>query len=282
MASSIIKKIGWIHLITCFASSWLLVGCNHLFYHPHPKIYITPEKVNLSFTEIRIPVDEDVTLHAWKINPARKINDRVAVIQFHGNAENRSTHFLSVAWLADYGADVIAFDYRGYNGSTGSPSRSGLVDDGVAMLKWFEKNYPNSRRFVVGQSLGGAVAVTALAKSKTKIDGLILESTFHSYRGIARMKLTSAWLFWPFQWIPWLLLSGDEDPVDYATEISSPVLAFHDRNDPVVPYASGLKLYSAFPRTLMTLHTNEGERHTGAFLEERKDSRKSALKFMGL
>lgn len=276
------KTSNVIVLFNLFAACTQLVSCNHLFYHPHPKIYLTPEKVELLYEELTIPITEDVTLHGWHIKPAQKAPKPVTVLQFHGNAENRSTHFLSVAWLANYGADIIVFDYRGYNGSTGTPSRSGLVEDGIAMLKWFEKNYPSGRRFVIGQSLGGAVAVTALAKSNAKIDGLILESTFHSYRGVARMKLSSFWLLWPFQWLPWILLSGDEDPIDYTSQISTPILAFHDRHDPVVPFEAGEKLYKKFHERQLTLFTMDGSLHTGAFIEDREESRKRALTFLGL
>jgi fermentation-respiration switch protein FrsA (DUF1100 family) len=255
-------------------------GCNHLFYYPHKDIYLTPDAAKLNYSEVTIPSGAE-TLRGWHIKASGKAQ-RVAIIQFHGNAENRSTHFLSVAWMAQRGVDVIVFDYRGYDGSTGKPSRQGLVEDGVAALSWFEKAFPQHRRFVVAQSLGGAVAIPALARSTGTFDGLILESTFASYRGIARRKLAGVWLTWPFQWLPWLVLSGDENPVDFAADVKLPVLAFHDKLDPVVPYESGQELYEAFPPGKIRVVASDGSAHTGAFMETRMPNREIAMDFMGM
>ncbi len=243
---------------------------------------MTPDKVHLAYTEVMIPVNAKVTLNAWHIMPTAPKARLVAVMQFHGNAENRSTHFRSVAWLAEAGVDVVTFDYRGYDGSTGTPSRSGLIEDGVAALKWFEQKFPDHKRFVIGQSLGGAVSIPSIVKSGVKLDGIVLESTFHSYRGIARMKMASAWLFWPFQWLPWILLSGDEDPIDVASQIMVPVLGFHDRYDPVVPLEAGKLLYDALPDATTRILISDGNFHVGAFNEDRSDARQAVLKFIGL
>ena len=256
-------------------------GCNHLFYFPHSKIYLTPDKAQLKYRDVSIKVDQDVTLKAWHISPDEPRVPKVAIMQFHGNAQNRSTHFLSVAWMAEQGIDVVTFDYRGYDGSTGTPSRSGLIDDGVAALKWFEREFPKTRKYVIGQSLGGAVAIPAIVKSGIHLDGLILESTFHSYRGIARLKLSSNWLTWPFQWLPWILLSGNENPIDAISELTTPVLVFHDRYDPVVDYESGALLYEKRPAATTRVFVNDGDRHAAAFSEDRPENRTAALKFIG-
>ena len=272
-----------------FLFRWLVIivsvfcaGCNHLFYFPHKDIYVTPDKAQLQYREITMPTkDPHVVLHGWHISAASP-SQKTAVLQFHGNAENRSTHFLSVAWLAKHGADVIVFDYRGYNGSTGNPSREGLVDDGVVAIEWMVKEFQGFRHYVIGQSLGGAVAVPAVTLANARLDGLILESAFHSYRGIGRMKLAGVWLTWPLQWLPWILLSGDWDPIDSAAKIDVPVLAFHDRDDPVVPFESGALLYAAVPAKNMSFNILEGNRHVGAFTVDRPESRARALKFLGL
>ena len=255
-------------------------SCNHVFYQPHSNIYATPKNINLTFEEAPVQSSDGVILKAWKIHAVNPQKKRTAIIQFHGNAENRSTHFLSVAWLAGQGVDVITFDYRGYDGSTGSPSRSGLIDDGVAILRWFEQEYETSRRFVIGQSLGGAVAVTALAKSDVKIDGLVLESTFASYRGVARSILSRYWILWPFQWLPWILLSGDEDPEDYIKGLKIPILAFHDRDDRVVPYEAGLRLYRKIPPEQLTMRSFDGNQHSRAFATERDEELRALMKFI--
>ncbi|KAI9143995.1 hypothetical protein BKA69DRAFT_1026147, partial [Paraphysoderma sedebokerense] len=81
-----------------------------------------------------------------------------------------------------------------YGFSTGRPSESGLIKDGVAILK-FTKDYINRKPIVVvyGHSLGGAVATHAISHSVPQsrcpssfIDLLILENTFTSVSALVK------------------------------------------------------------------------------------------------
>ena len=60
---------------------------------------------------------------------------------------------------------VIGFDYRGFGYSTGVPTEAGLINDGIAVVKWALEvaKLPPNRIALVGQSLGTAVA-TAVAE----------------------------------------------------------------------------------------------------------------------
>lgn len=51
------------------------------------------------------------------------------VLFLHGNAENISTHFRSIAWMPAEGFNVLALDYRGYGASAGTPSLEGMQLD---------------------------------------------------------------------------------------------------------------------------------------------------------
>lgn len=261
-----------------------LFGCNSLYYFPQKELIYNPTEMHLDYSEEIVETADHQRLHAWAI-PANAHPQNIVVLQFHGNAENRSTHFVSAAWLAFHGVDVVTFDYRGYNGSSGEPSRMGLVTDGLAMIDWLESHYPHHKRFVLGQSLGGAVAIAALAKAgeQQKISGLVLESTFHSYRGLARMKFASSWLLWTFQWLPYILLSGDGNAIDAAPLLRLPILAFHAKDDPVVTIDSGRLLYGELAKTNnIQIYELEGDRHVGAFVEPKGMPRQKMLEFLGL
>lgn len=268
------------------ASFMLLTSsCNHLFYYPHKELYHRPSELKLNYEEVEIKSTDDVVLKAWKIPALQKEKAKTVILQLHGNAENRSTHFISVVWVVEHGIDLVSVDYRGYNGSTGQASRGGLVDDVMSAIDWLAKNYPDSKRVIVAQSIGGSVAIPALAKifekeGSYKIDGLVIESSFHSYRGIARMKLASVWLLWPLQWLPWILLSGTEDPIDYAEKVSLPLLIFHDKKDPVVPYESGEALYTRLPGGLKSLVNLDEGQHSAAFYNPQGVPRQQLLHFV--
>lgn len=49
------------------------------------------------------------------------------VLFFHGNAENISSHFISAAWIADRGYDLMMFDYRRFGRSDGEVAHSDVL-----------------------------------------------------------------------------------------------------------------------------------------------------------
>lgn len=80
---------------------------------------------------------------------------------------------------------VLAFDYRGYGLSSGTPSEEGLLHDAIAVAKWAMDfaGIPPSRILLFGQSLGTAVAIFlsrhyALATHPVHFAGILLVATF--------------------------------------------------------------------------------------------------------
>jgi len=112
------------------------------------------------------------------------------VLQLHGNAENISTHFTSVAWMPAQGFNVFAMDYRGYGASEGVATLEGVqLDIDAAMRTLLARGDVDKDRIVIyGQSLGGALAAYNVPHSpyRDRIRALILESSFSDYIEIAR------------------------------------------------------------------------------------------------
>lgn len=228
-------------------------GCNHLFYYPSPVKVTTPDREGIAYEALRIPSEDSVTLDAWWMKPQPHERRGRLVVQLHGNAENISTHFRFVSWLVAEGYDVLTFDYRGYGDSSPvAPTQEGLVSDTCAVLAWLQQSHELKElpAFMIGQSLGGAVAITSLARCPyPQLRGLLIDSSFHSYRGIAQLKLASFWLSWPLQYPLSLLISEDAgSPADAVRAIRGvPLLFFHSPRDPVVPYESGRRLFKQAP-----------------------------------
>src|SRR5262249_21149004 len=80
--------------------------------------------------------------------------------------------------LAGRGFGVLAIDYRGYGGSTGSPSERGLTADARAAYDFARKTAPAAPIAALGESLGPGVAV-ALGGQR-QLAGLLLNSPFLS------------------------------------------------------------------------------------------------------
>ena len=89
------------------------------------------------------------------------------------------------------GCNILAVAYRGFSASEGKPSQEGILLDSEAVLEYAktEERINNERVFLVGRSLGGAVAThtaAVLAEKKNEwIKGLILENTFTSVSKMA-------------------------------------------------------------------------------------------------
>ncbi|KAL2369227.1 hypothetical protein RJZ57_006376 [Blastomyces gilchristii] len=110
---------------------------------------------------------EDITkTTAFKLL-AQDPNARV-VINLHGNAAHLGSGYrpqiyrsFLAASTSKHPVHVIAFDYRGFGNSTGSPTEEGLITDALSVLNYLTSpplSIHPSRIVVAGQSLGTAVA----------------------------------------------------------------------------------------------------------------------------
>ncbi|GEM_PF-656265 len=204
--------------------------------------------------------------------PAQTEEVRGTVVHFHGNAQNISTHIAAVWWLPRHGFRVFAFDYRGYGRSAGEPSFAGVHRDARAALEAVTEReaVQPEQLLILGQSLGASIAITALARWEGEEPaGIVAESAFASYRGIARDKLGALWLTWPFQYpLSWLI--GDAyAPIDHVADLApTPLLLVVDGDDRVIPPGHGERLYEAAnePRYLWRI---EGARHSAALADDR-------------
>lgn len=148
------------------------------------------------------------------------------VISFHGNGSRPEPHadrFAADPWRAA-GWGLLAPAYRGYPGSTGTPSEHGLIREGLAAVAAARTRAPGAPILLHGHSLGTAVAV-AIAGQVEAI-GLYLEAPFDSLAHAVRLHVPLA--------PSWLLRDT------YRSDLrirggSAPILIVQGADDPVVP-----------------------------------------------
>jgi alpha-beta hydrolase superfamily lysophospholipase len=92
-----------------------------------------PASIGFTYRDVDFAAADGTALHGWYF-PAEG-EPSGSVLFLHGNAENISTHFANVAWLAKSGFAVLVFDYRGYGRSAGSPDLDGLHQDAEAAME---------------------------------------------------------------------------------------------------------------------------------------------------
>lgn len=235
-----------------------LAGCTGLFFQPYRGHLLTPERVGVAFEDVHFRSSDGLTLHGWFL-PAQGAA-RGTVLFLHGNAENISTHLGSVYWLPKHGYNVFLFDYRGYGDSEGKPSLPGVIDDTESALRALRHRSDIDQRRIIlfGQSLGGAVATYVAAHSPQRqyIQALIIDSTFSSYRRIAREALSGWWVTWPFQWPLAFTIDDSYSPLKAIPQVSPiPLLVIHSEKDPVIGVHHAQKLHAAArePKTLWLL-----------------------------
>ncbi len=104
------------------------------------------------------------------------------ILGFGGNAWNAEA---MAAYLHDLypTADVVAFHYRGYPPSEGSPSAAALRADALAIHDWAARRFPGRRILAVGFSIGSGVA--AWLAAQRPLAGAILVTPFDSLAAAA-------------------------------------------------------------------------------------------------
>lgn len=138
--------------------------------------------------------------------------------------------------MHELGFSVLGVDYRGFGKSTpGLPSEALAAEDARAAWDWLAREHPQSRRFIFGHSLGGAIAVN-LASQVGDEAGLIVEGSFTS---IPDVVSTFRW-----GWLPVSpLITQRFDAASRVAQVGSPLLVVHGSRDSLIPPRLGQQLY---------------------------------------
>jgi fermentation-respiration switch protein FrsA (DUF1100 family) len=223
-----------------------LGGCSNMFFFPWQGHVQTPERLGLKFEDVYFSAADGTRLHGWFLPAQGK--SAGTILFLHGNAENVSTHIMSVRWLPERGFSVFLLDYRGYGASAGKPTLAGVQDDMDSALRMLiaRPEVDPGRIVVFGQSLGGAIAIYNVAHSphRRHIRALAVESAFSGHRRITREKLSEFWLTWPLQYPLSWTVSDKYSPARAVAAVSPiPLLIIHGDKDPIVPAHHAQRLF---------------------------------------
>ena len=189
-----------------------------------------------AFDEHWVQVGDGHKLHAWWLKGERP--NAPAVLYLHGARWNLSGSVTRIDRWRALGFAVLAVDYRGFGKSSDvAPTEAYAYEDAEAAWEYLAKLAPGRPRYIVGHSLGGAIAAD-LAVRRPDAAGLVLEATFTS---VSDMISQSAWSFLPVG----LILTQKFDTLAKIGEVKVPVLITHGTRDSIVPFEMGERLYNA-------------------------------------
>ena len=112
-----------------------------------------------------------------------------AVLFFLGNADRIDNYSFLAQALASRGIGLLAISYRGYPGSTGTPSEVGLLTDGVAAFDWLAADL--KARSLCSASLWEAASPSILRGADRLSPSFSFLATCRCYRSLRRFTPTS-------------------------------------------------------------------------------------------
>lgn len=209
---------------------------SHLVYYPQigREISVTPQAYGLAFESVEIPTEDGERLGAWWV-PAP--DARGVVLIFHGNAGNISHRLDYLLMFSRLRHATLIVDYRGYGTSTGSPSEEGTYRDAAAAWRHLteQRGIHPADIVIFGESLGAAVASWLAARHPPR--AVVLASTFTSATDLG------AQVYW---FLPVRLISRfNYDNLANLKAVKAPVFIAHSRDDDIVPFAHGQRLFAA-------------------------------------
>jgi abhydrolase domain-containing protein 17 len=207
---------------------------------------------------LKIPVSNTEKISVTYLpNPEAKYT----ILYSHGNASDLGDLRPTLDRLHKWGFSVLAYDYRGYGTSNGSPSEKNAYQDADVAYNYLTKELktPSQQIIIYGQSVGGGAATELAAKHP--VAGLILESTFTSaFRVVV-----------PFPILPFDKFTNQ----DKLSKVRCPVLVMHGEADNIIPLQHGQRLYASAPEPKQSLWI-PGAGHND-FMEVAGDRQRKAL-----
>nr|WP_256439464.1 alpha/beta hydrolase [Microvirga sp. HBU67558] len=226
----------------------LFVNQRSLVYPASDRRSTAAEAGLSGFQDLVLQTPDGERLVAWWKPPQ---SGKALILYFHGNGGSLWNGRLRAQALTASGRGLLMVSYRGYSGSTGSPTEAGLHTDARMAYDWMRQSYETSRLVAYGESLGTGVAVRLA--SEQALAGLILDAPYTSTADVASLT------YW-YVPVSWLMLDQFRS-LDIIHKVKAPILILHGTDDSTIPFAFGERLYVAAPEPKRFIRI-EGGSHT--------------------
>jgi len=153
----------------------------------------------------------ELAVQRWLPSSNPQIPPKAIILALHGMNDYANAFAIPGAWWAQNGIATYAYDQRGFGRAPHRgywPGEAALADDLDTMVTLLHDRYRGVPLFVLGESMGGAVAMIAMTRpGHPKVDGVILSAP--AVWGQATMDLGEEAALWlAAHTIPWWTLTG--------------------------------------------------------------------------
>jgi alpha-beta hydrolase superfamily lysophospholipase len=116
-------------------------------------------------------------LRVWPPHASTPTEQDIVVLGLHGFNDYARAFAPLANSLAEAGITTYAIDQRGF-GATALAGRwhggKQLVADLTALADLLRRRYPTARLYLIGESMGGAVVISAVTQASLPVDGAVL------------------------------------------------------------------------------------------------------------
>jgi fermentation-respiration switch protein FrsA (DUF1100 family) len=218
------------------------IAQRRLMYFPDPA-RVPPSNFGLAGVEERmLNTPDGARLIAWY---GRAAAGRPTVLYLHGNAGNLANRSERVRKYAARGFGIFMLSYRGYSGSTGTPTeRNNVADAKLAYEALRRDGIAADDIILYGESLGSGVAVQVAAEKP--VGGIVLDAPYTSIVDVAAGE-------YPYLPVRPFMLDRYET-MGHLRDVRAPLLVVHGEEDDVIPVAMGRAVYAAAngPKEIVT------------------------------
>ena len=203
----------------------------NLLYYPSENNY-SGDRLTVPIEKVKIKTQDNIELLSWYHK--KNVSDYKTILFLHGNAGSLEDRIYKLNFLGNLDVNFLIITWRGYSGSTGKPSEFGLYQDAKSALNWLNsKGITDDKIVLYGESLGTSVAIEV--GQNRNFAGIILEAPFTSMIDIGKKHYP----FFPVK----LLLKDKYVSKNKIRNVKSPVLVMHGKEDKIVPFYMGKKIY---------------------------------------
>jgi alpha-beta hydrolase superfamily lysophospholipase len=211
---------------------------------------ITPADASLDFEDFVIPTAGNRQLQAWHVYAADHPDPQKVVLIYPGSDQTMSDWVPAMSYFCQRGISSVVFDYSGRGSNSDRAHLTSICKDAQSAYLAFLNRVPSqTRKYLVGSSLGAGPLLAAATSVECEVDGVFIISPFVSIRE-AISRLTS------FPKALSFMIPEVFNILRLIQNLCVPMVLIHSLDDEIFPSEMSERIYAAArePKYLVLLH----------------------------